>query len=192
MTTLKAICKAREFGLFCLLAVICLAFGIIDENFRDPYNFLDRTRQWVEIGILAVPMTFIIATAGIDLSVGSLLALCSIVAGLCFRDMGCSLPVALLAGVIMGAVGGAFNGLMVSLFRIPALVVTLATLAMFRGLAMGLSQANPIRGFPEGFTDWGSLSSCGWGDWQLPYQTLILLVITLVGVIVFRKTRLGR
>ncbi len=182
----------RELSLIVLLIVICLGFGLTNPNFRDPYNLLDRTRHWVEIGIIAVPMTYIIATGGIDLSVGSMLALCGIVMGLFFEKMGMSIPVALVFAVLTGAAAGAFNALSISLFRVPPLVTTLATMAMYRGLAIGFCQADPVRGFPESFTDWASLSTIGFGDFQLPYQTLIMILIVTLGIFVFRKSCLGR
>ena len=175
-----------------VLAVICVGFGIADENFRDPYNFLDRTRHWVEIGLIGVPMTFIIATAGIDLSVGSLLALCGIVAGLCFQCLGLPLPAALAVGVLAGAAGGALNAVAATLLRVPPLVATLGTMAIFRGLAMGISRADPIRGFPRWFTDFGSTAAFGTGDYLLPYQTLLLVFLVGLGAFVFRRTCIGR
>lgn len=191
MKIIKALLASREMGLLILLVALCVGFGLASESFRDPYNFLDRSRHWVEVGILAVPMTFIIATGGIDLSVGSLLALCGIVSGLCFKA-GVPLPLALTAGVLTGVAGGAINGAVTAWLRVPALVVTLATMALYRGMAMGLSHADPIRNFPTGFTSWGSMATVGWGDWQVPWQTLIMLGLVAMGAFVFGKTCLGR
>lgn len=192
MKRLKSIIASRHFGLLAALALVVVGFGLASENFRDPLNLLDRSRHWVEIGLIAVPMTFIIAAGGIDLSVGSLLAMCAIAAGICFRDLHWPLAMALAVGALAGAAGGAFNGLLVSRLRIPALVATLATMALFRGLAMGLSQASPIREFPDGFTDWGSTAALNVGGYAIPQQTLILLAAVVVGDFLFRKTRAGR
>ena len=192
MRAVKILFASRQSALFYLFILICLFFGSIDENFRDPYNFLDRSRSWVEIGMIAVPMTFIIATGGIDLSVGSLVALCGIVSGLAFERMGLPLPLAFVLGVLAGGLCGAVNGFICSVLRVPALVVTLATMAVFRGLAMGLSKADPIRGFPRGFTDWAGMSTFGWGDFQVPCQSIVLLVIVALGIFVLSKTLVGR
>ncbi len=183
---------SRELRLLALLAVICIGFGLANENFRDPREFLDRTRQWVEIGLIAVPMTFIIATAGIDLSVGSLLALSGVVVGLCFRDVGLPLPAAMLCGVLAGAAGGAVNGLAVSRLRVPPLVGTLATMAIFRGLAMGLSQSGPISDFPDWFTGLEGNSSLETDNYPPPYQTLLLVVVVGLGSLAMRRTCVGR
>jgi len=192
MKPIKTLLVSRQSVLFMLLVLICLFFGMANANFRDPYNILDRTRHWVEIGMIAVPMTFIIATGGIDLSVGSLLALCGIVSGLAFQNLGCPLPLTFAIGVLAGGIGGAINGFTCSFLRVPPLVVTLATMSIFRGAAMGLCQADPVRGFPESFTDWASMGSFGWGYFQIPYQSLILLVLAGLGVFVFSRTVIGR
>jgi len=183
---------SRDVALTALLILVCLAFGLTSENFRDPMNFLDRSRHWVEIGIIAIPMTFIIATGGIDLSVGSLLALCGVVSGLAYEILGLPLPVAFGLGVVIGGVCGAINGLLSSRLRVPALVTTLATMAAFRGLAMGLSQADPIRGFPRAFTDWAGMGAFGRGDFQFPYQTAMLVALVAVGAILFSRSLIGR
>lgn len=192
MNLLRRLLASRQAGLLGALLLIVLGFGLTSESFRDPLNLLDRSRHWVEIGLIAIPMTFIISAGGIDLAVGSLLALSGIVAGLCHYKLGWPIAPALAAGVLTGLLGGAFNGLVISLLRVPALVVTLATLALFRGLAMGLSQANPIRDLPEDFVDWGSMASFDIGEWMIPQQTLILLAGMALGGLVFAKTRAGR
>jgi rhamnose transport system permease protein len=192
MKPIKTLVVSRQSVLFMLLVLICLIFSLINANFRDPYNILDRTRHWVEIGMIAVPMTFIIATGGIDLSVGSLVALCGIVSGLAFQNLGCPLPLAFALGVLTGGLGGVINGFTCSFLRVPPLVVTLATMSIFRGIAMGLCQANPVRRFPESFTDWASMGSLGWSYFQIPYQSLILLILAAFGVFVFSKTVIGR
>ena len=187
-----AFLASRQLALSLLFFLICLFFGLTNENFRDPFNLLDRSRHWVEIGMIAVPMTLIIATSGIDLSVGSIVALCGIVSGLMFEKMGMPLPLAFAFGVLVGGVCGAINGFICSRLRVPALVTTLATMAVFRGLAMGLSRADPIRGFPREITDWAGMSTFGWGNFQLPHQTLLLLILVALGMIVLSKTVVGR
>lgn len=192
MKWLKTLFASRQSGLVAALLVICLYFGLHNEFFRDPFNLLDRTRFWVEIGIIAVPMTFIIAAGGIDLSVGSLVALSGIVGGLCYRDLHWPFAAAMAVCALTGLAGGAFNGICVSLLRIPSLVVTLAMLSLFQGLAMGLAKANPVRNLPAAFNTWGSIGALKVGGYPVPHQTLLMLAFLVVGMIVFRKTVAGR
>jgi len=143
--------------------------------------------------MMAVPMTFIIATAGIDLSVASIVAMSGIVLGLLFRDA--QLPIAVAAGaaVLAGLSAGAFNGWASSYLRIPPLVVTLATMALFRGVAMGLSKAQPISDFPDGLL-WlgqGNIVRLG-SDLYLPTPFAALLIAVALGWVLMRRSWVGR
>jgi rhamnose transport system permease protein len=130
-------------------------------------------------------MTLIILTGGIDLSVGSTMALCAVMFGLCYR---LHLPIA--AGVavtlIVGAAAGALNGIFVAYVRVHPLIVTLATLAAFRGIAEGISLGQPVSGFPEAFTRFGT-GSVG----PLPIPAIVFLVIIAVTGLIVTRTPAG-
>ena len=182
----------REAMLALLVAAATAAFGATTAGFLDPLNLADRSRHWVETGLIAVPMTFIIASGGIDLSVGSLLALASVTSGL-LHEAGWPLGMAIAGSLLAGSLGGLSNALAINLLRLPPLVVTLATLALFRGLAYGLTGARPISGWPETFTDWGNFGA--WrltGGWTVPWQFLILLGVVAAGTAIFHRHQLGR
>src|SRR5204862_306440 len=134
----------------------------------------------------------IMAAGGIDLSVGSLLAMCAIVSGIFFRDAGCPMPLAIIVGALAGLCGGMLNGLASAYLRVPALVVTLATMSLFRGVALGLSQAQPVSSFPSAWTLWGGSSFLPLGRLQLPSQVLVLLIFVVAGEFILHRTRLGR
>jgi rhamnose transport system permease protein len=108
------------------------------------------THVW-EAALLAVPMTLVILTGGIDLSVGSTMALAAVTLGLGFQA-GWPLAAAIPAALLVGAAAGALNGLFVARVRVHPLLVTLATLAAYRGIAEGVSRGAPISGFPDAFT----------------------------------------
>ncbi|MCC6793645.1 MAG: ABC transporter permease [Candidatus Hydrogenedentes bacterium] len=188
----------KQFGhdaaLLLVLLIMVAAFSIKVEGFLDWFNILDRARYWVVPGIIAVPMTFIIATSGIDLSVASILALCGIVFGMVFQQT--NVAVAICAAVIVGSCAGAINGIVIGYLRVPPLVVTLATMALFRGLAMGLSKGAPFGGYPSGFT-WisqGDLFSLPIGKTPayVPTPILALLIVVIGGALIMRRTRIGR
>ena len=192
MLRLKYLLASRHSGLLCALAVLLVGFGCASEQFRDPINLLDRSRLWIEVGLVAVPMTFIIAAGGIDLSVGSLLALSAMVAGICHRDLHWPLSLTLGTAVVTGAIGGAANGVAASVLRLPPLVATLATLAMFRGLAMGISHGQPVGNLPAAFEEWGGFATVGKGTFAPPQQFVLLLLFVALGEFILRKTCLGR
>lgn len=183
----------REALLLLMIAGVAIGFGLAIPNFIDPVNLADRARYWVETGLIAVPMTFIIAAGGIDLSVGSLLALAAVAAGLAHTRLGWPLSATVAVALAVGTAGGLLNAAAIQFLRLPALVVTLATLALYRGLAFGLTGARPISDWPEAFTDWGSTGA--WhlaGSWSLPWSVLLLLGATAAGAVVFDRHTLGR
>lgn len=191
------IASSREFALAGALVLLFAVFSVTVDGFLDGYSLFEQSRYWVITGLIAIPMTFIIATAGIDLSVGSILALSGIVMGLLYHDAQWPMAAAALAGVAAGTAAGAVNGVVGSYLRVPPLVVTLATMALFRGLAMGLSQGSPITGFPDGFT-WlsqGDLFSVPVGGGErafVPFSLAVLVVAGGVGMVLMHKTWVGR
>ena len=183
----------REALLLLLIGGVAAGFGVANPGFFEPVNLADRTRYWVETGLIAVPMTFIIAAGGIDLSVGSLLALAGVVAGVLHTRAGWSMPAAIVVALATGATGGLLNALAIQRLRLPALVVTLATLALYRGVAFGLTGARSISDWPEAFTDWGSTGAWPAGTrWGVPWSFLILLGWTAAGAVLFHRHTLGR
>src|SRR6185503_19821303 len=124
---------------------VVVGFGTLDRQF-------DILRHSCEIGLLALALTPVILTAGIDLSVGSLLGLCAILFGSFWHDLGCSIPVAAGLALACGALGGALNATLITVLRLPPLIVTLVTFSLFRGLAEALTRgAVTYADFPAGF-----------------------------------------
>src|ERR1043165_3045798 len=125
----------HETVLFVLVLVEWLIFNSVGPRFASLNNTFDILRHSVEIGLLAVVMTPIILTGGIDLSLGSLLGLCAIVFGKLWRDAGLDPFAAALVTLALGALGGGINALFITRLRLPPLIVTLGTFSLFRGLA---------------------------------------------------------
>ena len=194
---IKRLLTARETILFAVLVAIFAFFAWRIDGFLDAYGLFERTRYWVVPGLLAVPMTFIIATSGIDLSVGSVVALAGIVVGMLHVDAGWSPWLAACAGILVGLGAGAFNGGVSSYLNIPPLVVTLATMTLFRGLAMGLSQAKAFGGYPENFA-WiaqGDAFTIHYGEdlsAGVPVALLFLLAVFALGHVLLRHAWPGR
>src|SRR5262245_9880417 len=107
---------------------ITVGFGTLERQ-------LDILRHSCEIGLLALALTPVILTAGIDLSVGSLLGLCAILFGSFWHDLGFSIPAAAALALACGGIGGALNATLITVLRLPPLIVTLGTFSLFRGLA---------------------------------------------------------
>jgi rhamnose transport system permease protein len=165
--------------------IIALAFK--SDRFLTPANLLNQTRFLSEVALLAVPMTFIIILGGIDLSVGSTMALSAILLGFSWQSFGFPLWAAVCVAFCGGALAGLLNGLVIVYLGVPPLIVTLATLAIYRGLSFGISESRSVHGFPESFAFWGS------GDiWGLPVQLYILVAVLIVSALALAGTPLGR
>lgn len=172
--------------LFVLIAAIAvLAFR--SEQFLTTGNLLNQGRLLVEVGLMALPMTFIIITGGIDLSVGSIMGLCAILLGVFWKNLGLPLELAIFLALVVGALAGFVNGWFITRVGVPPLIMTLATLALYRGLAEGISQARSVRGYPDWFFRLGQGELFG-----VPTQLWLLLVLFAVSAIVLTYTTFGR
>ncbi len=140
-----------------------------------------------EIGLIALPMTFIIITGGIDLSVGAIVGLCAVMLGFSWKTFGFPLPLAILFALFVGGLAGFVNGFVITRIKVPPLIMTIATLALYRGLAEGISQAHSVRGYPEWFYGLGQ------GDvFGVPTQLLILIVLIVIAGVALDRTTFGR
>jgi rhamnose transport system permease protein len=178
---------SHEGVLALILFASLAALATQTDRFLTPGNLLNQGRLMAEVGLVAMPMTFIIVTAGIDLSVGSVLGLCAILLGVFWQNLGLPLELAIVLTLAVGALCGAFNGWFITRVGVPPLIMTLATLALFRGLAEGISQARSVRGYPEWFYELGQGEVLG-----VPTQLWILLAVVLTSGIVLAKTTFGR
>jgi rhamnose transport system substrate-binding protein len=161
-----------EWVLLLVLAAEGVLFGMTGRNFLTAGNAMEITRLAVELGLLALVLTPIIITGGIDLSIASMMGLAAVVMGGLWRDAGVPLPAAILAALIVGGLGGALNGLMVARLGFPPLIVTLGTYSLFRGAAEGLTRGiENYAGFPPRFLFLGQ----GYLGGVVPAQTLVLL-----------------
>ena len=177
---------SQELVLLVALAVALAILAVLTDRFMTVSNLLNQGRLMTEVALVALPMTFIIITGGIDLSVGSIMGLTAILLGI-FWQMGMPLPIAVAAAITVAAVAGFFNGLLITRVRVPPLIMTLATLALYRGLAEGISQARSVRGYPEWFFVLGQGEVLG-----VPTQLWILLVAVVIFWIVLSRTTFGR
>ena len=141
----------HEIVLAVILLVSLVVLATQTDRFLTTGNLLNQGRLMTEVGLVALPMTFIIITGGIDLSVGSIMGLCAIVLGVVWQNFGLPLELAIVVTLAVGALAGFFNGWFITRIGVPPLIMTLATLALYRGLAEGISQARSVRGYPEWF-----------------------------------------
>jgi len=184
---LRSILLSQE-GILLLITIASVLFlSTRSDEFLTAENLLKQGRFVTEIGLIAIPMTYIIITGGIDLSVGSILGLTAIVLGWTWQELGFPLPLAILTGIITGTLAGFVNGFFIVRVKVPPLIMTLATLALYRGLAEGISQAKSARGYPEWFFQLGQGEFLG-----IPTQLWLLIISVIIFGIILARTRLGR
>jgi len=170
-----------------ILVIALVGLGAFNERFLTLDNLLNQGRLMTEIGLIALPMTFVIITGGIDLSVGAIVGLCAIMLGYSWKTFGFPLPLAIVFALFVGGLAGFVNGLVITRIKVPPLIMTIATLALYRGLAEGISQARSVRNYPEWFYFLGQSSLFG-----VPTQLLVLIVLTIVAGVVLDRTTFGR
>jgi rhamnose transport system permease protein len=175
----------HEVGLLVLVGVVLAWAGATAPAFLSRRAQVELSGHVWELALLALPMTLIILTAGIDLSIGATMALAAVVLGLGF-EAGWPLPVCVGAALLTGTAAGALNGLAVTAIGVHPLIVTLATLAAYRGVAEGISLARPISGFPASFGWLGQGSLLG-----LPVPSLVFLLALLATAVLLWATPWG-
>lgn len=197
MSLLKKTSNLAQFQSLIALFLLCLVLAFMADNFMTTDNFWNVMRQISVNVCISVGMTLVILTAGIDLSVGSVLALCgAITAGL--LKYGVSIPFlnlficftvfgAIVAGLLVGGTMGFVNGYAVTKFRVPSFVATLAMLTMARGFTMLWTEGHPITGLGDTFGFLGTAWFLG-----IPMPVWISGLVVIGAIILASKTRFGR
>lgn len=184
---LRSIVAAREAGLAAVVLMVVLFLAWRAPYFLTSGNLIVVARQASLSLIIAVGMTFVILAAGIDLSVGSTVALVSIMAGQFMVTMQMPIVLACVLAVLCGVVVGLVNGAIVAATAIPSFVVTLGMLAVARGLALGITQGQTVSGFPAQFLVLGQGSLAG-----IPIPIWIAVGVAIAAHLVLSRTRFGR
>lgn len=170
-----------------LLAVIVVAM-IAVPNFDSPLTVTYLLRDIAPILLIALPMTLIIITEEIDLSVASIVGLSSVMTGL-LTQAGLPFPLAAVLAILVGTVAGAFNGFLVTVVGLPSLAVTIGTLALFRGIAVGLLGTTAITDFPDQWTD---LAKANIPGTPVPVIIVPFAVLAILFAILLHFTPFGR
>ena len=190
-----------RFAPLVFLIVLMVAFSSFQPRFLSPLNLFNVMRQVSVYGLLAVGMTFVILTAGIDLSIGSLLAFAGLVAAAVAKGgisnrfaigagqdaLGYGWPLAALAAVAVGLAGGWLQGQAITKFKVPPFVVTLGGMSVFRGAALLFAGGGPISGFDPNYVWWGQ-GKIG----PVPVPVIIFVVFAILAHIALRYARYGR
>jgi ribose/xylose/arabinose/galactoside ABC-type transport system permease subunit/ABC-type sugar transport system substrate-binding protein len=181
--------RGHKLALAAALVAEVAVFAAIAPNFFTLANLFEITRLNVELGLLAVALTPILITGGIDLSVGAVMGLSAVCFGVAWRDLGLPIPAAAAVALVVGGCGGAVNAALISRLKLPPLIVTLGTLSLFRGVAEGITHAaENYSGFPAPFLALGQ--GYVWG--VMPAQLPVFLVVFGLYYLMLHRSIIGR
>jgi ribose transport system permease protein len=177
----------EQAGILAVLVALIVYFSVVADGFLQTDNLLNIVRQISMLGISAVGMTFVILTAGIDLSVGSLISLINIVCAKLMVEAGFHPVTAVLVSLVLSCLVGLISGLIITKAKIPPLITTLGMMITLRGVSYVLCDGVPVWGFPEGFRILGQ----GYVG-IIPVPVIIMIVVFALGWIFLNKTIYGR
>lgn len=175
---------ARQAGLLGVIVVLGIGFGIARPFFLDGGNMINVLLQAAVVGILALGQTFVLLTGGIDLSIGSVVAVAAVCSGLMAQNMPAAL--AILGGIAIGGLCGLVNGLLITITRITPFIITLGTMGIFAGLALIIAGGQAVYGIPTSFSDILAGGIAG-----IPIPVLLFILLTVVSALVLKFTTFG-
>lgn len=178
---------SKDNAILIAFIIIFALLSIIAPNFLTQRNFVTILKQSSIIGTVSLGMTIVIISGNIDLSVGSMVAVCGIVSALMAHNFGLPFGICLIIGVLSGGLIGLMNGVIIAKGKVPSFIVTLGMMTALRGLGMKLSDGVPIGGLPDSFSIIGEASIL-----RIPITVLIFLAMAFSTSLLLKKTCLGR
>lgn len=183
-------------GILGLLVAVCLLTALLSDRFLTAYNIENLIRRSALFGIISIGAAFVIITAGIDLSIGSVICLTGVLLPFLLTEYGLPVPLALMGALGLPLLLGLFHGQLITRLKLQPFVVTLCGLLLYRGLARGLT-SDQTQGFGNGFTGLRTLATGkvpvpfveGFG---IPVPCLILVVVAALGAVFLNRTIYGR
>ncbi|MGA7148287.1 MAG: ABC transporter permease [Microbacterium sp.] len=178
----------REAAIIAILVLVVVVALATVRNFDSPLTVTYLLRDIAPILLIALPMTLIIITEEIDLSVASIVGLSSVMTGL-LTQSGVPFPLAAFAAIVVGTLAGAFNGFLITVVGLPSLAVTIGTLALFRGIAVGLLGTTAITDFPD---EWTDLAKANIPGTPIPVIMIPFVVLAIIFAVLLHFTPFGR
>ncbi|WP_334177186.1 ABC transporter permease [Pseudoxanthobacter sp.] len=193
----------QKFAALGSLVALTAVFSLTSSAFFTLNNGMTIALQVTSIALLGIGATCVIITGGIDLSVGSVLALAGVVAALAVKNLGLPVPVAMVIGILVGTACGAINGLLVTEMKLPPFIATLGMMMVARGVALQITGARAVSGLGDAFGELGNgalfrvvtIGDDGFPNVVfpgIPYPVILMIVIGLAAAVMLNRTVLGR
>lgn len=177
----------QKFGTAIILVLLIIFFSSATSNFLTGGNLLNVLRQNAATGIICLGMTIVMLTGGIDLSVGAIVGITSVICSYCMVNMGLDMYVSMFIALMAGVIAGLVNGFLINTLRIPALIATLGTQTAIRGLCYIITGGYTIYDFPAAF---GVIGRGYLGI--VPIPVIIMVVVLIIGWYLINQTKYGR
>lgn len=183
----RKIISSKEMGIFIPWLLICIVTGVVNHAFFSMNNVINLLRS-ISITLLgAIGVTFVLISGQMEMSIGSTMGLASLITGMCMDRYQLPVVVSILAGLLVAALIGVVNGVIISKFKIPALIVTLGTMYIGRGAINVISKGVPFGGFPDSFNQLGQGTL-----FSIPYSVYIAFAAMVIASVVLKYTVFGR
>lgn len=177
----------REFVVLIATLAMCVVFTILNKNFVQYNNLITVLQQMVLNGVLAVGMMFTIITGGIDLSVGCTYAITGIVVASCTVNYGMNPFLAIVVGILIGAVLGAFNGFLINKLKLQPFIATLGTMSLYRGIAYVVTGGVPVTNVPDSYRNIFNGEMFG----GIRYYIVVMIVVFVIAHVILSKMKSG-
>lgn len=177
----------REFVVLIATLAMCVVFTILNKNFVQYNNLITVLQQMVLNGVLAVGMMFTIITGGIDLSVGCTYAITGIVVASCTVNYGMNPFLAIVVGILIGAVLGAFNGFLINKLKLQPFIATLGTMSLYRGIAYVVTGGVPVTNVPDSYRNIFNGEMFG----GIRYYIIVMIVVFVIAHVILSKMKSG-
>lgn len=177
----------REFVVLIATLAMCVVFTILNKNFVQYNNIITVLQQMVLNGVLAVGMMFTIITVGIDLSVGCTYAITGIVVASCTVNYGMNPFLAIVVGILIGAVLGAFNGFLINKLKLQPFIATLGTMSLYRGIAYVVTGGVPVTNVPDSYRNIFNGEMFG----GIRYYIVVMIVVFVIAHVILSKMKSG-
>ncbi|MGV1753684.1 ABC transporter permease [Agrobacterium sp. CG674] len=193
----------QKFAALGSLVLLTIVFSATSNAFFTVNNAMTIALQVTSIALLGIGATCVIITGGIDLSVGSVLALAGVVAALAVKELGMPVPIGMLIGILTGSLCGFINGILVTRFKLPPFIATLGTMLIARGVALQITGARAVSGLGESFGELGNgalfrvvtIGDDGFPNVVfpgIPYPVILMIVIAIAVSFMLNRSVLGR
>ncbi len=197
ITRMKRFMKTHEFYVLAVIIILSIAINLVNPNFLTLENALDLLKSYSFMGVLAIGILFVLISGGIDISFAATATIAEYVMAVVSIQLGGNIFTALFLAALVGVILGAFNGLLISKYRIPPIITTIATMNLYYGLLTVITGGKWIYALPDWFRNFAdlrlvTLTSATGTPYGLSVITLFWLVITLAAIFILRYTMLGR